>query len=197
MPIPVVDLVLSLRYALGDMQGTNISDYEMLEPINQAASLLYGQLSQRYVHAVLKKKMITVGETEGVPHDVGGSASYELPSDFVRIHQVYGDDGILVPTSMNPPAMRTYRIVGNELYAKRGTYTLEYYYIPARVNNMDDSLDVPESMRTWIEQLLIAIFRKDMERVALILQQAENVLAGRAISHFENTGPVQVLGGRT
>ena len=56
--IPVVELAMSLRYALGDMQGLNVSDYQLLEPINQAVSRLYGYLSQRYVHAVLKKKMI-------------------------------------------------------------------------------------------------------------------------------------------
>lgn len=185
--IPVVELVLSLRYALGDMQGVNISDYEMIEPINQAASLLYGNLSQRYVHAVLKRLPLIIGEEK----------MYALPSDFVRVHQVYGDNGVLVPTSTTPPAERTYRIIGNTIYANEGTYSFEYYYIPARVNSMSDNLDVPESMRTWIEQLLIAIFKKDMERTALILQQAEATLAGRAISHFENTGPAQVLGGRT
>ena len=185
--IPAVELVKSLRYALGDMQGLNISDYELLEPINQAAHLLYGQLSQRYVHAVLKSLALVVGEEK----------SYELPSDFVRVHQVYGDNGVLIPTSMNPPAQGTYRIVQNTLYANEGTYSFEYYYIPGRIYRMEDELDVPESMRTWIEQLSLAIYRKDLERTALLLQQSEGVLAGRAISHFENTGPVQVLGGRT
>ena len=132
--IPVVELAMSLRYALGDMQGLNVSDYQLLEPINQAVSRLYGYLSQRYVHAVLKEKVISIGAgEEGVPHDVGGSASYSLPNDFVRIHQVISDDsGLMIPTTMNPPANGTYRILGNEIFARQGTYTLEYYYIPAR-----------------------------------------------------------------
>lgn len=184
--IPVVELALSIRYALGDMQGVGVSDYELLEPINQAVSTLYGRLSERYVHAVLKRLAITVGEDR----------QYTIPSDFVRVHQVVGDRGVLIPTSMNPPAQRTYRIVGNDFYANEGTYSFEYYYIPARARTLNDEIDVSESMRSWIEQLSLAMFKKDAQRAELLLQQCENVLAGRQISHYENTTPTQVLGGR-
>lgn len=188
MGIPITGLALSLRYALGDMQGLNISDYELIEPINQAASLLYGRLSERYVHAVLKKMNVLM------PQDTN---TYMLPPDFVRVHQVIGDnEGVLVPTSINPPVPGSYRIVGQTLDAPAGTYTLEYYYIPARVKVLSDELDVPESMRSWIEQISLAMYRKNMELAWSLVQQCENVLAGREVSHFENTGPTQVLGGR-
>lgn len=187
MPIPVVEIAMSLRYALGDMQGLNISDYELIEPINQAVSTLYGRLSERYVHAALKKLAITVPSTK----------TYALPSDFVRVHQVVSDSkGVLIPTSLNPPASGTYRIVGQDLYADAGAYSFEYYYIPARIKNVGDTIDAPQSMRTWIEQLSLCKYRKDMNAAEVLLQQCESVLAGRAVSHFENTGPVQTLGGK-
>ena len=186
MAIPVVEFFISLRYALGDMQGLYVSDYQLLEPINQAVSKLYGYLSQRYVHAVLKRSVI----------DVDDSQSYELPPDYVRVHQVYGDDGILVPTSINPPARRTYRIIGHTFYAKKGTYSFEYYYIPSRVHSAEDNLDVSESMRSYVEQVALAMYQKNIQQADYIIQQAEATLAGREISHFENTGPAQVLGGR-
>ena len=186
--IPVVELAMSLRYALGDMQGLNVSDYQLLEPINQAVSRLYGYLSQRYVHAVLKKKAI----------DIGNTNMYELPSDFVRVHQVVSDeDGLMIPTSTNPPARRSYRIVGNTLYAKEGAYSFEYYYIPARVHRLEDNVDAPESMRSYIEQIALNLYQKNIQQADYIIEQAEATLAGREISHFENTGPSQVLGGRT
>ena len=185
--IPVIELIMSLRYELGDMQGINVSDYELIKPINQAVSLLYGTLSERYVHAVLKKRPITVGTGK----------EYSLPSDFVRVHQIIGDkDGILTPSSINPPPNGSYRIIGNTLYANEDTYTFEYYYIPSKVMTIGDMLDVPESMRTWIEQIALSFYKKDLGTAAALVQQCENVLAGRDISHFENTGPVQVLGGR-
>lgn len=184
--IPVIELVLSLRYKLGDMQGINISDYELIEPINEAVKLLYGTLSERYVHAVLKRLPITIDSTK----------TYSLPRDFVRVHQVIADKSDLqTPSSTNPPKEAAYRIVGNELFANEGSYTLEYYYIPSRVMALDNMLDAPESMRTWIEQIALAYYKKDLNTAVGLVQQCENVLAGREISHFENTGPVQVLGG--
>lgn len=186
--IVVKDLIMSLRYALGDMQGLNISDYQLVEPINQAVSRLYQRLSERYVHAVLKKKEITVDE----------KSYYEMPSDFVRVHQIISDtEGLLIPSSTNPPPAGFYRIIGNTLYLSGpGSYAFEYYYIPVRVKTIADEIDAPESMRSYIEQLSLLYYRKDLNSVEGLLQQVENVLAGREISHFENTGPAQVLGGR-
>ena len=84
--IPVIEIVMSLRYEIGDMQGLNVSDYELITPINRAVSLLYGTLSERYVHAVLKRLPIAIDSTK----------TYSLPGDFVRIHQLIGDkDGAL------------------------------------------------------------------------------------------------------
>ena len=178
---------MSLRYELGDMQGLNISDYELIKPINKAVNLLYGTLSERYVHAAVKKKPIVIDSTK----------TYSLPSDFVRVHQVVRDIGdVSVPTSINPPKEAAYRIVGTELFADEGEYTLKYYYIPAKVRTLGDYLDVPESMRTWIEDTALAMYKKDMNTAAGLVKQCEGILAGREISHFENTGPAQVLGGR-
>ena len=83
MSVPVLRLVKSLRYSLNDMQGVLISDFELLETINQAAALLYGRLSERYVHTALKKESITVAS---------GTDCAELPNDFVRVHQVGMDE---------------------------------------------------------------------------------------------------------
>lgn len=60
--IPVIDIVLSLRYELGDMQGLNIADYELIKPINRATSLLFGTLSESYVHAAVKRLPIVIDE---------------------------------------------------------------------------------------------------------------------------------------
>ena len=183
--IPVIEIVLSLRYELGDMQGLNISDHELIKPINSAVSLLYGTLSERFVHAAVKRLPIVVDETK----------TYSLPSDFVRIHQLVEDGGELAPTSINPPKECAYRVVGTELFANEGVYTLEYYYIPAKVRSLGDLLDVSETMRTWVEDISLAMYKKDMNTAGALVQQAEGVLAGREIANFENTGPVQVLGG--
>jgi len=192
--IPVIELAKSLRYALGDMRGENISDDELTEAINQAARQLYERFSERYVYVAVKRIPSIIIGTEEFP-------VYVLPSDFLRIHQVLGftRSGIAVPiqpVSTNPPKCGTYRITGETLYAPEGEYSVEYYYLPARVETLGDNLDVPEAMRTWIEKTAIAVYKKDMATCETIALHAESVLAGREISHFEDIGPVQILGGR-
>lgn len=102
--IPVIDLVRSLRFALRDMQAVKISDYELIEVINQAASLLYTQMSEKFVTYGLKKKILIIDE----------SGSTGLPSDFIKIHQVgMGNNVVAVPTSYLATSEGTYRIIGD------------------------------------------------------------------------------------
>ena len=185
--IPVINLVKSLRFALKDMQGLKYSDYELIEAVNQAVSLLYGQLSEKYVYATLKRKVIIIGS----------SNEYSLPSDFVRIHQLgMGDEGVAIPTTRMPVIEGTYRIIGDTLYAHEGAYTLEYYYIPVRVSSIADNIDAPLSMSPYLEQISLAIFGNNLERAEQVIQVCINALANKEHSHFEDVGPVQVLGGK-
>ena len=196
MAIKVVDLVMSLRYNLGDMQGTNISDYELIEPINQAASKLYGYLSERHVHDVVAEEGPTV---------VKDTDTITLPDNFIRIYQVLGTDKnpatdddyqVIIPTTNRRLIFGAYRIIGRTFKAKAGTYIIEYFYVPKKVNTLADELQVSESMRSWIEQLALAYYRKDYTTAEGLVQQCESVLAGREIPRFENSSPAQTLGAR-
>ena len=196
MAIPVVELIMSLRYALGDMQGENISDYDLLEPINQAASKLYGRLSERFIHDVVTQKEITV---------TADNTPVALPEKLTRIHQVFGsnkdnptdsDYRVIIPTSGIKPIFGAYKVADRQFKAAKGKYILEYYYVPKKVTELGEELEVPESMRSWIEQLALTYYKKDYSTAEAIMQQCENVLAGRTVSHFENTNPAQTLGVR-
>ena len=187
---------MSLRYALGDMQGLNISDYELIEPINQAVAKLYGHLSERHVHDVV---------AEAGPTTITDTQTIDLPDSFVRIYQVLGsplatptddDYQVIIPTTNRSLVFGAYRIIGRTFKAKAGTYIIEYYYIPKKVNTVADKVNVAESMRSWIEQLALAYFKKDYNTVEGLVTQCEAVLAGREIPRFENTNPAQTLGAR-
>ena len=184
--IPVIELVASLRYELGDMNGLNISDCEIFDAINRAVGLLYGALSESFVQVALKR----------LPIEIDSTKMYSLPSDFVRVHQlVFGNPEIMKPSSLNPPEKVSYRVVGRELFADEGSYTLEYYYQPYRIRELDDLLDVPEAMRMWVEQVALALYRKDSPKAEYLVQRCESTFASREVSHFEDSGPAQVLGG--
>ena len=170
------------------MQGVKVSDFELIESINQAASLLYIQMSEKYVRYGMKKNSA---------FNVPSSGYANLPTDFIKIHQVgMGTDGVAVPTSYLATTQGTYRIIGDTFYAPSGVYGLEYYYVPVRVNSLNDDLDVPEAMSPYIEQIALAIYGNNLEKATQIVSTCVVSLSDREVSHFDNVGPVQVLGGR-
>ena len=185
--IPVIDLARSLRFALRDMQSAKISDYELVEVINQAASLLYTQLSEKFVPYGLKRKVMIT--------DSSGSTG--LPSDFVKVHQVgMGNNVVAVPSSYSATAQGTYRIVSDVFYAPAGSYTLEYYYVPSRVSSLSDNLDAPLAMSPYIKDIALSLYGNNTEKAEQTVQICIAALTAREVSHFENVGPVQILGGR-
>lgn len=185
--IPVIEICADMRYELGDVHGLNIADNELIRSINKAIRLLYGTISDRYVNATVKRLPVTIGSER----------SYTLPPDFMRVHQVLREYGTgLSPSTRNPPRECAYRIQGTELYADEGDYTLEYYYMPSRVRGYDDVLDVPESMHEWVEEIALSYYKKDISTAMALTEKCCEVLSGREMSHFEDTGPVQILGGR-
>ena len=185
--IPVKQLVTSMRYALNDMQGVNISDFELIEAINEAAFQLYSRIAEQFVSVGLKKKTLIVDES--------GEAA--LPSDFVKIHQVtMGDEGRADPATYPVMSEREYRIMGNSFYAPEGAYGFEYYYVPARVSSLNDFLDAPQAISVYIVNTATAIHTNNLADAEQVVQICVNSLAGRELSHFEDTGPVQIFGGK-
>lgn len=187
--IPVLSLIASLRYGLQDMQGVRISDFELIELINQAAAMLYSTLSERYVHAAMKTSDITVAQNEN---------NTNLPSDFVRVHQVgMGDDGMVMPTSYQTTVEGTYRIINNKFYATPGTYKLEYYYVPERVSKLNDNLDAPLSMSPYIERIALLLYGgRDIAGAKAVADLCTHTLSDGEISRFADTGPAMILGGK-
>lgn len=185
--IPVSQLVTSLRYSLRDMQGVNVSDYELIEAINQAAGLLFNKLAEDFVNAGLKKTILVVDDT----------LSASLPSDFLGVHRVgMGEEGYASPVSYRPDTSGTYRILGDTFCAPEGLYGFEYYYIPKRVNNLTDSLDVIPSVTPYLERIAGYVLANDLPGAVQTAAVCSHSLAGNEITHLEDIGPREVLGGK-
>lgn len=194
--IAVMEIVKSLRYALGDMQGLNISDYDLLEPINQAAHKLYSYLSERHVREVVAEKEYTIAAAGG---------EITLDETFLRICQVLGsnkdnatdnDYQVIIPTTSRAIVFGAYKLTGRKIRTAKGKYIIEYYYIPKKIDALGDTLGVPESLRTWIEQLSLAYYKKEYAVADGLVRQCEATLAGREVPNFENTNAAQNLGAR-
>lgn len=198
--LAVSDLVTSLRYALGDMQGVTISDYELIEAVNNAARLLFSRMGQRFIFAARKKQVLIVDD---------GETSTPLPSNFNGVYKVwnvhpsvsYADTspyrgGESEPVTRETESACEYRISGNNFYAPAGTYGIEYYYLPAKVYNLTDYLDAPDSTSPYLANIAEALLKKNAELVSQEIELCCDALAGANISHYPYIGPVEILGGR-
>jgi len=181
--LDVQRLTSSIRYRLSDMQGARYSDFDVLEAINRAASLLFGRMGARFVWAAVKKVVVVV-------HDEAGA---RLPRDFHGMRRVTREN-----VGRTDPGYRTgdYRIVGSEFRAEPGAYGLEYYYIPRDVHSLDAELDAPEAVSPWLEQTAIAVLNGDMAGAAQIAESCCDTIAGGEAGRIPEFGPVQILGGR-
>ena len=178
-------LVTSMRFRLGDMQGAQYSDYELIEAINRAASLLFARMGARFVWAAAKKTVLVVDEEAG---------SALLPRDFHSMRRVTREDGKDTTPSMYSPC--SYRVVGSEFYAAPGAYGMEYYYIPRPVFTPEDELDAPEAVSPYLETAALAIFNNAPNGAAQICEECCEALAGGEVSRFPEFGPVEILGGK-
>lgn len=185
--IPVSRIVTSLRFALRDMQAVNVSDFELIEAVNQAASLLYNKFAEDFVHTGRKKTVLVVDD----------DLQATLPSDFLGVHRVgMGEEGYASPVAYRPDISGTYRIMGNIFYAPEDLYGFEYYYQPKRVVSLTDTLDVPSAVCPFIEKIAASILGNDLAGAIQIAAVCSHSLAGNEISHFDNDGPLNVLGGK-
>ena len=184
--ISVARVAASVRYAVSDMQGARFSDFDVLETLNRAASLLFDRLAARAVKAAVKKTVLLVEEW--------GYA--ELPRDFHSVRRVSTEAQGTLTASTEYPRGWEYRIAGGTFYGLPGAYGLEYYYLPAEVHDLTEELDAPESVSPWLEQMTAAILNGDAQTAASAAEACCSTLAGSEVSRMVDMGPVQVLGGK-
>lgn len=183
--IPVSELMTRIRYSLRDMQGVEYSAFEICEAINQASSLLFSRLGEKFSYAAMKRTIIST--------DKCGAA--ELPKDFHSIYKLFADYGESEYDTRKPCPVQ-YRITGTSLLADKGMYTLEYYYIPLPVHDTMAAVDAPESVRPYLERIAVAFLTGNLPEAESISQTAVHSLAAGEISHFKEHGPVDVFGGK-
>lgn len=184
----VGDLIRSVRYLLRDMQGAMLSDYELIEAINRGAALLFARMAENSVQAAVKRVKITV--------PAAGFTS--LPPDFhnVRWVAISGSARKCVPTQTPEVRAGEYRIAGERFEAPSGVYEVEYYGLPARVSGYDEELSVPNAARRFLEDVVAAMARDDVDHAEQAALLCCRELAGGELTRLADTGPVKVWGGR-
>ena len=181
--IPVSRLILSIRYALRDMQGASFSDFEIVEALNRAAALLYQRMGERFVHAALRRTLLLMEQGEAM-----------LPSDFHNVYKVSVEGDGRDPATLKVCPVQ-YRIADHRFYAPGEAYVLEYYRMPQTVAAATDALDAPLAVSPYLERCALALLNGDMAGAEAAAEACCRSLAAAEFSHLTDDGPVKVLGG--
>jgi hypothetical protein len=185
--IRVGDLVASMRYRIGDMQGVRRSDFELIEALNAGVEILYRTLADRWCSSALRKAPVAV-ENGRAP----------LPSDFRAVRQLLDERGEKLRESplLSKPTKDAYRLSGGFLEAPDGFYLLEYYRCPPRASGPDGMLDVERALYGDALAAASAVLVGDLEPAVAAAAAAARRESGRGSSGFSGPGAVQILGGK-
>ncbi len=168
------DVVMQMRYYLGDSQKSRFSDDALISALNVAVSLAY-ETFVGYSSSVGRKQATLTPEN--------GKAA--LPTDFHSIVLVTdGSDNELLPDyAKRVPADDHYKIVGNEIYTDAASVKMEYHYIPAVADALEDDLDVPDALGQQLGQVAVFLAKGDRNGADKALYSMIRSLASKHIAY--------------
>jgi len=179
--IPAKEIMTAVRFQVGDMQGAERSDFEIVEAINRAQAFIYAAFGERHISVGLKTATVEIEDDQ---------LWTVLPSDFHNLCKV---DMI----HRQPGYIRVkWKIEGNHFVGIAGVYSLSYYYLPPRISDSSDLLDIPNSVRLGLEGTSAAFLSGNAEEAAAITKRLCDVLVAREYDGYQDHGPVQVWGDR-
>ena len=130
------DIMCKVRLYVGDTDKKSISDWEIINSINDALRLM-AEESARLVGSMFRMKSnVTI---------TAGSAS--LPTGYLRVIKAFNSTGgELLNVSTDTPDEGEFSITGGSLSSGEATVELWYFGYPAAVVSADNTINLPESM---------------------------------------------------
>ena len=130
------DIMCKVRLYVGDTDKKSISDWEIINSINDALRLM-AEESARLGGSVFRMKSdITITD---------GSAL--LPTGYLQIIKAFGGSGAeMLNVHTDIPEEGEFSITGGSLSSGEATVELWYFGYPAAVVSADNTINLPESM---------------------------------------------------
>ncbi|NCC19315.1 MAG: hypothetical protein EOL92_09290 [Bacteroidia bacterium] len=168
------EVIMQMRYYLGDSQKAKFSDDALISALNVAVSLAY-ETFVGYSSTVGRK------QTTLAPED--GQAT--VPTDFHSIVLVTdGTDNELLPDyAKRVPSSGHYKLVGDKILTDAASIKMEYHYIPAVVDGLEDDLDIPSALGQQLGQVAVFLAKGDRMSADKALYSMIRSLASRHIPY--------------
>ena len=174
-------LILSLRLLMNDMVGARYSDHQLILFLNLAISMIYDQLIG-YANS-LAKKTATLTMADG---------SAQLPEDFHSLSLAYHDSEDTLPDyGVMEPEAGYYKIVGDRIYSGDEDLDIEYFYVPAKIETIDDEVDIPRMLEYPIIAVANAMSIGDRMTADTIILRTITATASRGIAYIPDRKPFE------
>lgn len=166
----VKDIMLSIKFNIGDTATLSYSDAELLEAINSVVRYINTSLVN--IGSTLIQKEVTLTPVDGVA---------QLPGDFISISSI--DDELLKNTS--------FEIFNKNVYAK-APVKFRYYYTISKMTSKTDNIPLPDNFYELIVRFSEAFLTKSIAKDVIAKSVYEEVAkssAGREYPYLERESP--------
>jgi hypothetical protein len=148
----VADVVRKVRLYLRDLTKTALSDWEIVEGINDALSL-FADINAA-VKGQLFRNTATLTFTDGTA---------SLPVDFLKVERVYSTAGAeLFRVFQSAPGDGEYAISGLDVTSGESSATMFYFGRHAAVSSGGDDIDLPAGYLVPLARVSAAAVRGDV-----------------------------------
>lgn len=162
----VADVVRKVRLYLRDLTKTALSDWEIVEGINDAL-LLFADINAS-VKGSLFRNTATLTFVDGTT---------SLPADFLKVERVYSSAGTeLFRVFQSAPEEGEYAISGLDVTSGEASATMVYFGRHAAVTSGGDDIDLPAGYLVPLARVSAAAVRGDiatMEALAAAYMQGK------------------------
>lgn len=147
------DIMYKVRLYVGDTDKKSISDWEIINSINDALRLT-AEESARLGGSVFRMKAdITITD---------GSAS--LPTGYLQIIKAFGGSGAeMLNVHTDIPEEGEFSITGSTIYSGENTLELWYFGYPETVLSVASTIDLPDSYISPVARVSAALLKNNID----------------------------------
>jgi hypothetical protein len=196
--IPMKDVMGAVRFRVRDPQGTQVSDFQIIEAVGDAMRRIFEAGAALGLNFALKKTALFVENGEDGMSRPNTAA---LPRDFLRVRKVLYISSKELGYQANPiydPVLdeSKYRIYADTFEALPGAYLLEYWRLPPRVADANGLLPLPRSLEMPLIDAASAELTDGVGAAEAVIRARLSGMAGQENSGYLERGPLQVWGGK-
>ena len=147
------DIMYRIRLYVGDTDKKSLSDWEVLNSVNDALRLMAEESARLGGSMFRMKSNVTI---------TAGSAS--LPAGYLQVIKAFnGTGGELLNVSTDIPDDGEFSVTGGSLSSGEATVELWYFGYPETVLSVASTIDLPDSYISPVARVSAALLKNNID----------------------------------